>query len=478
MYDPILALPGVDVEKLGSSIEALKMSQKSYLSFYTSVEQELIIDTLHPFEFLEALPYLEKSRQELLQNPTHKNALHYLALQTKTLELQREYTQKLSDAFILLDRKDFDVVFLPGTTSDAHVSKVLEQVNTTLGVQLDEIHKRKSCLLGWRMKESCEVKLPPIIVVSENDSLFNKSQEILRGEALKIYIHKNRVRHSPTSTESQDLPLVHITQAACTLSKKATYVFTWRPSFASENIGFWTSPTSELLFHDVGRRRTKYEELSANAGTTYAFQPMNPYFCVDNSFDSGRVRTAYFIQDYLTTNPIFLQDVYTFKSTIVMKELEEDIVNQTDVLHTAIIENYIAQAQKLVYDEPYLLSQKDTLALLDLITTWRAQSAWLASEIIRLESMSATSVDVLKTIHIPVSALFMTRAYFSSLLLTNNGTLHRERVSFLENHIPLTDLSKAGIISYDQHLHESISLKELPLMLILDNERAPAIFNR
>lgn len=460
-YDPILALPATNTSELLKAIRALEESQQAYISFYSPQEQGYIENALHPFEFLYLLPALEDARREVLNNPTYVGAVQYVHLLDIALREQQAYIQRLVDTFPEFEQRGFSSSFLAGTTSDSHIVKTLNDLQLHLESQRKKVVARKRCLLGWRTGNKCPMEFPALVPISSDALPENREKVLTYGDVLRNYIHENRERFSLTTTPANELPLVHITNAACTRNSNSVYIFTWRSSLLSEHIALWATPITELIFHDTQQQKNAFETKLANAGVEYEFQPINPYYCIDNGFDTGLIRSAYYIQNSLQKNPLFktetLQSEYSH-----IAELEESLTSQTTILHTATVEAYIAALQTLLYSQQRYdsLHTNDIARAHELVTIWRAQSAWLESEIIRLESMAATSRYVLTKMEIPIEPLFVTRSYFSNLLFANNTTLFEPRVSFLFEIKPL-NLTEAGVVEYFTDLQQHVPLSTL-----------------
>lgn len=485
-YDPILALPGVDIDNLREAVQTYKSTQQPYLHHYSEETQKEIQKALHPFSFLESLPTLESARRDFLEKPTLQKALLY----NDNLKLSLEYYQSNSKslrAFFVNDPNNERIVtFLAGTTSQNFFREALARGEEEVSQQTLVRANRLECLLGKTTSFDCTPRIPEISPFAPSDfkeiEVATPLQKSQNTEALREYIKREEV-FSLSDTQAEDLPLVHLPVSNCTHYGSATYTFVWRKSESSDLLAFWLTPVDDLVFSNTSKKGGAIFDSLAEVGIAYDFQPINPYFCIDSSIDSGLVRTAYFIYDQLTENPI-LGDV-TFNSNTEpqlenLKLLENMILDSKTTLDVGDVENFVLEANSLIRQNNHTsllqnLTEEQLELLSDIVLLWRTQSAWFESEIGRLDDMNSSINDVLGVIYVTPNALFLTRSYASSLYQTSNTTLHPNTLSFLKTR-KRPSLDEASMVGYNNFMRRFIPPHLLSSFLLKQDKRSELVY--
>ena len=481
IYNPILALPGVDTTQLNATVKNLRKSQEQYLHYYEEDEQLLIKQTLHPFLFLESITELEENRRDFIDHPTYLKALRYTQAQKHSLSLLKSYTNDLSVAVDKTMEPEQDIWFLAGVTNKELIIKKLYTLQEEISAQLKESDRRLGCLLGTvglSNNNICALTFPSIAQILTDNETQDIDRTLSYAEAIKKYLHDGKeYRYSLTDLEARDLPLVQIPNAACRDSGYANYVFTWRDSRANRKPFLWTTSVDELLFHDVGREINVMDAELHKAGVEYEFQPLSPYLCIDSGLDTGKISTTYYLKNSLSNKPLFQEvENITYPSDIKkLQSLERSLINKTDIISSETIKNYVSSLQNLLYKKPHLakeyLSEEEHIRALEIVTMWRSQSGWLNEQINQVDDMAETNLFVLRTKKILLGSLFVSRGYFSILTLTNNSTLYRKQVSFLERREHI-DQEKTGFVTYADTLSKFVPLEKLSDYINSQNENS------
>jgi len=466
MYDPILALPGTATEELDASIANLKKNQNLYLAFYTKEEQELISKYLHPFDFLESLPQLESTRRDFLLSPTYTKAKIYSDMLMNTLQLGSIYSKDLSGVITQTSPHDFTVEFPAGTTSKIYMANVLEQMRQQFEFQIKKAELRMSCLENNDTSKLCDITLPALVATppSKNTYTINEDRALQYKQSLMPAFNHTGIASTIVKPISSKLPLVHVGEEACTPYDYGIYMTSWLTSRNIKNLSAFTTPVNDILFRVTHEGVTEFSAALSATGINYEFQPMNPYMCVDNGLVSGEILSALYIQDRLIKQPIF-NILLTHERNAAIKKLallEQTITSQKNILYVSSIEDYIKNAQELLYARrvPKDMSDEDKQRILELITVWRSKSALWEYALNRIDDISVINANILETTHIPMTAIFITRGYFSTLLLTSNETLFSAPISFLEDRNNYF-INKTDFVTYSDTVNKYVPLENL-----------------
>lgn len=477
VYDPVLALPGTDTNQLQDSIEALRKGMNIYLDAYQQPEQELIISTLHPFQFLNSLASLEKSRREFVERPSYLRAAWYHLSLLRSLGLMREYSGRLSDTVHELPIS-YGLSMPAGITTKQHLANTLADAYINADGQITEVWRRSRCAIGYG--SDCGLRLPLVSVSSLSVKREKRSDEQY-AKALKEFLF-GPTPFSPlslTDTNPERLPLVLVPEPACTRASQATYLFMWSHSRTSGQPAFWATPVNEILFHETANSMEEFSVNLAEAGVEYAYQSMSPYLCTDYSLDIGAVRTAYLLSQKLKS-PVLGNyiDEDLPPTLLALKDLERTVAEPGDIIDITDVESYIQGLQDILYNPDADLgpvSEPDRRRLFEVVTVWLSKSGWIESEISRIDDMAMTNRYVLRVTTIPIESLFVYRSYYSTLLLAGNETIHQTPLRFIEQRADTYD-SLGDMLIYQSDLEESIPSSELPDLLFQEGKRSEDVY--
>lgn len=480
LYDPILALPGIEPDSLKEVVSSLKEAEEVTMSQYTKEEQKRLKEVLHPYDFLETLPKLEAKRRTFIEEPSYWNAFWYHITLIKSLAYLEDYTSLLSDTIYELDINQ-NLSAPRGDTSHTYVASVAADAYVASGSKKEEVWRRARCLIHGVSKSDCEISYPEI-----NETNFSSEEitdDVLKyAEALRsffFYMPWSRV-YSVTDTPVQSLPLVRLKNAACTTHDSPTYIFFWRDSRISGLPTLYTTPVDDIYFHQLDKGKTLFEEALLETGVEYTYQPMNPYLCFDYSLDAGKVRTAFAIYNELIASPIFSVSSKENRGPALqeLSAYEQEIISSKDIIDTGVIDIYMRKVAKFLYDDSREtdLEESDQRRLLPLLTLWRSKSAWLETEIATMEDITVTSRTVFKYMDIPIPSLILTRSYYSTLLLAGNMTLYSEELRFIENTNNSGQLH-SNLVRYQGGLEREIPPDKLAEFLFDEVEKSHSVYS-
>jgi hypothetical protein len=125
--DPIFALEGTDPDELEESLAYLEAQRDAFAQYYSESDAETIRTSLYPMQFLRLLPELERTRQNMLAEPSTEKALAYSALLVRTIDSYEADARNLARALQHLDLSTYRFVYVGGSTkTDVMASTLLE----------------------------------------------------------------------------------------------------------------------------------------------------------------------------------------------------------------------------------------------------------------------------------------------------------------------------------------------------------------
>ncbi|MEX0917814.1 MAG: hypothetical protein WDZ93_01525 [Candidatus Paceibacterota bacterium] len=471
LYDPILALPETNVTELERSLEALAESRDVYTGRYAEHEQEIIDAALYPMAFLTSLPELEDARRVFIAKPSYWRAIRYHVLLARSLAFLRSDARILSDA-MYTEAPDIELSTPAGATSLEYIAGTLADIYVRADDLLAQSMQRLRCLLPAAERGACDAAIP--LYTNQNSVRATRPAEDLsqRTEALRA-VMVDAGPFAPVAYLDRDphtLPLVYIPEAECTVDQSATYLYFWRSSRYSGRPVFWLTPVSEILFHDTAQQTSPFETALARTGATYVYQQMNPYLCIDYGLDSGTVRTVQWMFETLHSEPLLTSyDVVELPEPLAQaRTYEQKIRLEDSVLNAADYDAYIGHVTAFLNttDDPAgVLDEATVYRLIDMVTLWRAQSAWFETEISRIDDMAATSRYVFEVMEIPIESLLFTRSYYTSLFLAANATLYTEPVRFLRERAGELDPA-SGLVLYRGALQATVPIETLASFIL------------
>lgn len=481
LYDPILALPGIETNTFSEVLSSLKEAEEVVITHYEKEEQKYLRRSLHPYGFLETLPSLEEKRRAFIERPSYWSALSYNISLIKSLAYLEDYIRSLSDTIYDLEVTE-NLAVPGGNTSKLYVSGVLADAFIEVGEKRKESKKRLKCLLLGAFGFKCQVTYPDIENSDISQLEENNDGVLAYAEALRsFYFHTTWLRvYSITDEPLESLPLVRLDSAACTTHNSPTYMFFWRDSRVSSLPALFATPVDDIYFHRLSEGKTLLEEAIAKTGIEYTYQPMNPYLCFDYTLDAGRVRTAFAIYHELVSSPIFTTHSLNESSKEIQElaNYEQEIIDSKSIINAETIDVYMRKVAGLLYQEQgkTSLSESDQKRLLSLLTLWRSKSAWLETEIATMEDMTTTSRNVFRYMGIPYSSLILTRSYYSTLLLSGNQTLYREELRFTENRTSSNGL-QGNLVRYQGDLEKVVPLDKLTEFLFDEIDKSHSVYS-
>ena len=299
---PVLALPGVDPDKLLSALALLKEEQgRLALSQKDSTQADVVRTSLYPIEFLESVASLEQARQVFIASGNATDATRYSHLVKSTLRIYQHDSERFRSAF---------QTAVPSTTppygTDTYIIDYSGMTRAFVMLE-DGISKMKDVL---RMRTLCTHGLT---FVCNRDDIYLPDTDNLPEETV---INSSTAEDIPALYKAagfrlSDEPSITLSSSSC-IPRNTPPIFSFirYGAFASDQ---YLTPlfTGDILFIKSARYESApfYQYFNDNGISYVPVDPLTYYECPEASRDFssalsvlGIIRFAkkYDLSPYLT----------------------------------------------------------------------------------------------------------------------------------------------------------------------------------
>ena len=412
--DPLLALPGVDLETFRMVIEELEMSQEKIASVYSSEDREIIQASLYPISFLKSLHTLEQLRRQLIETPSFNDAEVYQQQFNETYELYVKDIQTLWYAIEAQDSNNEEITQtteaqasnneeITQTTLQFHVGSTTVKTITNLLVSyqngITQVYEtqldRFRCYKG--VIEYCfNITRPQASLAVESTASDAYKTTILQNQSFIKAFRENPYRgYSHPSYTSAEL-----STSECGESDKPGYYHLWWLEDTSRLAIFRPDLLHEFVLLDLWNGELAFYWPFASAyrthgGPQYIYQSIaNHYFCPDLGLDMTTILSMLYVSDkalYLT--PIRPTPQPEIDSLITTVNFAYDAIKSDDSqqLTQEAVERYINALHTLLTSvpEPDLYAYIGTIPTQtahDLLTTYQAKTGYVSEALISVVS--------------------------------------------------------------------------------------------
>lgn len=451
-YNPILALPVIDLAELETAVRALDSSTQLLRSYYTPDEFALIAEHLYPDSFLLSLVDTERARRTLITQPSLSQALTYQQYVARSLELYQSSLTPYHDIFS--EHANFTAYFLDGRVNTTHLTRELSQLGQRIA-HLAVLNNARLMCIFHTLQPGCFYPLSTNSLVADTPNLTPPQPE---------YLQFVRDEWSPLNP----LHTTTVPNAACALQKKTT-TYAWKNVLSRTNglRSIKATTVDSLYFYDISLMSDvpAYDPL-LQAGYLYEFQPTNPYMCLNFAYDIGQIAlTAYFTEE-LTRNPLFTVAA-TAPELTQLAQLELTLV-VSDAAHTYPVLAYLDAISTLLdtYDQldiEALIGPASYNRVLEYRLIGLTNSVALLPTLGLIDDMMHTNLVMLEKNKMHLHFLFLARSYFPATLLFNNRTIVTIPFALQTDNSQAT-LSNFRLVSYSD-IADQYSLEALKAIL-------------
>ncbi|NQV93230.1 hypothetical protein HQ403_01900 [Candidatus Kaiserbacteria bacterium] len=465
---PLFAFEGTDPVALKYAVENLTRSIHLSANYLPTDSQKYTLKGLYPIRFLSTISSTEGSRLTFLTSPSLVTAITYHINLRKTITA---YTRDIKNIIHILNTFDKNqTAFLNGYTDVNFYASQLNLALQNVERRRLEEKNRFRCLFGLR--KVCTTKVTDIEIEYERQengtntpkNILVRNKDILTEAMIREYA---RPAISKTTESIDDLPAVQLGNGACRyFTAPPVMMFWWSTSRISNSDIIRITPVNDLLFYDLRTIEGAYYETLREAGIGYQYQPLNPYLCPDFGHDIGLTLSSYYIQNEIITHPIF--DIVSDEDVVFtkLKNLEQKIRLSHPILQSYKITAFMKDVQLLLetYEEHALIQNlgKEKLSrLYSFNTLWKSKGAWIEYIIGNIDDMTLATINVSRHQEIPLTALFLTRSYISTLFFLSNETIVEAPILLTQKRENVS-LEKFYLRSYNNDLIHKIPPQELP----------------
>lgn len=295
---PLLALPGVDPDKLKSAVAKLEASQQTIISMQATSSDAQLLASLYPLQFLATLPLLEEARRQFIASGSDADLHRYHAALHASLEAQAADIDAFSNAFNgALKRKGEQKITMPGfggsITSDALIAgtaNVRERVQEVQALQA----AREACFAGTYAKcELADIKLPAL-----PDSLpTSELPKSMRAQVQDIRSMIDSLVQMPQPSRT-----IVLSSSFCLAALPGPYAFLDNAEILGVNA------LNDIFFQPINAATEKQSPHLTYLAKTYkiSHQKMSPmlfYMCPTIGGDTGRIRAIEQIDAFAGAHP-------------------------------------------------------------------------------------------------------------------------------------------------------------------------------
>ena len=387
--DPLLALPGVDLETFRISIDELKASQEKIASVYNSEDREVIQTSLYPISFLKSLHTLEKLRRQLIENPSFDYAEMYQQQFNETYKLYIKDIQNFQHAIetqaAAAELTETTFHFLAG---DATVKAIIHLlVNYQSGItqvykiQLDRFRCYKGMINYCFDITQPQVSLPVQLTVSDE----YKTTILQNQSFIKTFREKNPYRGygHPSYTS------VELSTSRCGELDKPGYYHLWWHEDTSGLAIFRPDLLHMFALLDLqnGRIADNWSFIPvyrAHGGPQHVYHSIaNHYSCLDLGLDMATVLSMLYVSDSaLHLTPISSEPQPEIDALITTVNLAYATLDDSQQLSQEAVERYSIALHTLLTSipEPDLYAYIGAIAtqtVQDIVTTYHAKTGYV-----------------------------------------------------------------------------------------------------
>lgn len=390
---PFYGWPGVDLDHMKLSIDALEASRAEILSVsdqYNDGQKKLIETSLYPTKYLTQMVATEQLRRKLLQTQSNKalNAYH----QQLVLTIKQHHTH-LTNLEVSLTKIAKAVEFKGlafhfGRSSFAHFLEGITAYRKEAEQNLKSAHNRWLCLKDEL--SDCEQATWNIIPLPNDVKVSSKAFDTPSARITRAIRQNGRL-----GGKAAGLGWAVLNRSDCYPNQTSIPFLTWQFPTASGLPIYRPEVVSDVYVHDhqIDEGSNNYERLLQRLGMEgFLFQShTNLYACPDAAGDAARLRAMIFVYEHsknLDWDFEIIDNPKLQKSVSELKVAAEQLKDAT-ILAENYVQSLMHHASKFLagFKRSELVSNlgNQRLELLEtLALAYRLQTPFLSRDIMNL----------------------------------------------------------------------------------------------
>ncbi len=383
--DPLLALPGVDLEVFRAVIDEIEASQERVTSVYSPEDRKMIRMSLYPISFLKSLHDLEQLRRQVVETPSFSDTETYQRQFVETYELYIENIETLQHAIEVLVPdaiKRSTIRFHTGNSSMGFIANTLAKYQDGITQVYETQLDRFRCYKGVAKYcfEITRPQLPSIVQSTASDEYKNT--------VMQHQTFIEAFRQDPYRGYSHPYANVELSTSRCGDPDKPGYYYLWWREDDSGLAIFRPDLLHELFFYDFWHGKQadwQYAQVYRTLrGPQYTYQPIaSHYVCPDLGLDMATILSMLYVdENKLHIVPVGSEPQPEIDPLIDAANFAYDELTDSQQLIQVAIEVYIDALHALLTStsESELYEYIGTTATQtahDLVTVYYARTAYV-----------------------------------------------------------------------------------------------------
>ncbi len=366
-HSPHIALPGVDPDRLNTSLQALRDAAEALAAVQQDrADAHAILTALYPISFLERMGSVESARQRFVHSGDANDLKSYRMSERSALRAYLHDVARFEAAYRrYVPHSDEKRVVAGWIVTESSDRDALEIMRTRYAQKLRDILQFNLCLYG----------VSPLCPYAQTSRTLPAAKEVdtdLAADAREVI---SEIFDDP---HINALPIFALSDSACVEGRSRAPAFIAYPEHTPEGAQSATrvTPVSDIRFIRTDRllQAPYYRQLSERGIDHVLASPLLHYSCMYMGSDIARVFALRRIQDLSSRLQLVGSDAAYGPSMDQLRgKLADEYVYERDGLaylelaKKAAMDGRLSRANAKEVDELELASQWNTLGLEDMI---------------------------------------------------------------------------------------------------------------
>jgi len=462
--DPMLALPGVDLDLLRKNIAHLKESQEAIVQHF-SERGDRTFSAFYPIDFLEELATLESLRRTLFIEASDAHITAYNTSYNKALDAYETNAAAVQANMHATAPQHGAYRMWGGVVDNASTDAALSALRVASTRALDVQRVRMRCYEDGRAFQPIVPPTPEPPVRTEHAPETSPSMK----EHEAIFDAFLAAAQEPIYTHyATERPKIAIANPACAPEQAYGYYQYWHLKDHKGQQGIRTENLADIYY--VAEEGTNpYRAYMHDQGVPLEQQSSgNFYLCPEAGHDYGRIMSIASIQEQVAAKPL--------RAYFPELEASEEALLNADMLDETLVYTYLEALSRVLSAEGEVgFDTKSGGALFhahELMAIWYAQSAGFDYALGNMANWNDHIIAIAPLLQLDPWFMAISRGYFSSLLLPYNRSFVGDtEITFFKERAAL-DMKVAGYESYRTGRYASLSADEFIKILAKSRDAA------